>query len=418
MVGTFAEPVVRLAIAAALGLFVGLERERSEKAAGVRTFALLSLAAATFVVLERGSLLLIGGALVLLMGLLLGARALLGLREGLGLTTTASMLVAYGVGALAGTGRLVAAVGVAVVTALLLVSKRELHGIADSLSREEVRAAAEFAILGFVVFPLLPTGTVAVDLVGTTIRLEPRVVWAMVVTVAGISTVNYVVVRAYGGRGIAVTGFFGGLASSTAVVGSVMDHVRESSEAIPYAVAAVLLGDAAMALRNLGIAVAFTVGAAGGPLLGVGVPLGTLAVGAVAAAAVVADWGEPVEVSLDRPFTLRYVFAFGALFLLVVVAGGLAQAQFGTAGFYLTTALAGLVSSAGATTSAVLLYRDGTLGPEAAVLGVLLATVSSLAVKVALTLPGPDRGFAFRVAGWSAAVAVVAGLATAFVQFL
>lgn len=39
------------------------------------------------------------------------------------------------------------------------------------------------------------------------------------------------------------------------------------------------------------------------------------------AAAVVADWREPVEVSLDRPFTLRYVFAFGALFLLVVVAG-------------------------------------------------------------------------------------------------
>lgn len=411
-------PVLRLAVAAALGLFVGFEREHAQKAAGVRTFALLSLAAAVFTVLEQPLLLAVGGLTVLLLGSLLGARAIVGDREGLALTTIISMLVAYGVGALAGAGELVAAVAVGVVTALLLVSKRELHGLADQLSREEVRAAAQFAIIGFVVYPLLPAGEQSVTVAGATVAVEPRVVWAMVVTVAGIGIVNYVAVRLYGGRGVAVTGFLGGLASSTAVVGSAVDHVREDPAATPYAVAAVLLGNAAMALRNLGIALLFTLGAAVPPLTDVAVPLGVLALGSIAAAGFVAGGGGALDVTLDRPFTLQYVLSFGALFLVVVVVGSLAQSLFGTAGFYATAAIAGLVSSAGVTTSAVVLYRGGAMPAEEAVVGILVATAASLAVKVALTASAPDRRFTLRVAGWSAAAAVVAGVATVAALFV
>ncbi len=412
------QPVLRLAVAAALGMFIGFERERSEKAAGVRTFALLSLAAAVFVVVERPLLLAVGGLLVVVLGGLLGARAVVGEREGLALTTTISMLVAYGVGALAGTGELVTAVAVGVVTALLLVSKRELHGVADQLSREEVRAAAQFAIIGFVVYPLLPAGERSVALAGATVAVEPRVVWAMVVTVAGIGIVNYAAVRVYGGRGIAVTGFLGGLASSTAVVGSAVEHVREDAAATPYAVAAVLLGNAAMSLRNLAIALVFTLGATVPPLTAVALPLGVLAVGSVVAAAIVAGRGGALDVSLDRPFTLRYVLSFGLLFLLVVVAGSLADSLFGTAGFYATAALAGLVSSAGVTTSAVVLYRSGSMPAEEAVVGILVATAASLAVKIALTAPAPDRGFTMRVAGWSGAAALAAAAVTVAALFM
>jgi uncharacterized membrane protein (DUF4010 family) len=411
-------PVLRLAVAAALGLFIGFEREHAEKAAGVRTFALLSLSAAVFVVVDRPLLLTVGGLLVVVLGALLGARALVGERDGLALTTTTSMLVAYGVGALAGAGELVAAVAVGVVTSLLLVSKRELHGLADQLSREEVRAAGQFAIIGFVVYPLLPAGERSVSVAGATVAVEPRVVWAMVVTVAGIGIVNYAAVRVYGGKGVAVTGFLGGLASSTAVVGSAVEHVREDASATPYAVAAVLLGNAAMSLRNLGIALVFTLGAAAPPLTDVVVPLGVLALACVGAAAVVAGRGGELDVSLDRPFTLRYVLSFGLLFLLVVVVGSLAQSLFGTAGFYVTAAIAGLVSSAGVTTSAVVLYRSGGMPVEEAVVGILVATAASLAVKVALTAPAPDRGFMWRVAGWSGAAALLAGAATAAMLFV
>jgi len=229
----------------------------------------------------------------------------------------------------------------------------------------------------------------------------------MVVFVAGIGIVNYAVVKTYGSRGIAVTGFFGGLASSTAVVGTMLDFVNDRPDVTPYAVAAILLADAAMALRNLVIALLFTV--QDGPLLGVVLPLGLVIVGSVAVAAVVADWHEVVPVDLGSPFSLWNALGFGAMFLVVIVAGGLAQSQFGQLGFFVTAALTGLISSAGATTSAIVLYRTGTLTANATVLAVLLATAASIAVKAALTVTSGNRTFARQIALYSVLLLAGAG---------
>ncbi len=403
--------VVRIALAGALGLFLGLEREWSHKSAGIRTFSLIGLLGAVFAVLDRPELLVIGGILVIVQGVLLASQGLLTDPEdaGLSLTTSVSMLVAYGVGVLVATGFILEGVIVAVLSSQLLVLKRELHRFAGNLSREEMQSATEFAILAFVVFPLLPTGSVTVGYEPITVSFEPRVVWLMVVTVAAIGIVNYVVVQTYGGRGIAVTGFFGGLASSTAVVGTMLDHVRQTPTAASYAVAAILLADAAMALRNLAIAIAFTFP---NVLVDAVLPLGTVIVGSFAIAAYTADWGESVEMELDDPFSLKNALAFGAIFAFVIVGGAVGQQQFGSAGFYVATFLSGLVSSAGGTTSAVVLYRNGTVDQTTAVFGILLATASSIMVKAVLTLMGPSREFAYRVALWSAVLLLTAGTAS------
>ncbi|NHN59458.1 MgtC/SapB family protein [Halorussus rarus] len=401
--------VVRIAIAAALGLFLGLEREWSHKPAGIRTFTLISLLGAVFTVLDRNVLLLLGGLLVIVQGVLLAAQGLLADDDeevGLSLTTSVSMLVAFGVGALVMDGYILVGVTVAVLSSLLLVLKRELHSFAWGMSREELRSAVEFAILAFVVYPLLPDEQFAYG-------IEPRTVWLMVVTVAGIGIVNYAVVKTYGGRGIAVTGFFGGLASSTAVVGTMLDHVNQRPEAASYGVAAILLADAAMAVRNLAIALAFTLPSNKPVLYGAVLPLGAVILGSVAIAAYTADWSQHVDIDLESPFSLRNALGFGAIFLLVIAGGALAQQQFGSAGFYVTAVLSGLVSSAGATSSAVLLYMGGTIDHQTSVLGILLATASSITVKAALTLSAPDRSFAYRVAAWSGVL--LAGSAAAAV---
>ena len=402
-------PVAHIALAGALGLFLGLEREWSDKPAGVRTFSLVSLLGAVFTILGYEELLAVGGVLVIVQGTVL---AIQGLRDedlGLSLTTSVSMLVAYGVGALTASGFVIESVTVAVLSSMLLVLKRELHTFAGGLSREELRSTTEFAILAFVIYPLLPTGDVAVGSGRLAVEIEPRVVWLMVVAVAAIGIVNYAIVRNYGGRGIAVTGFFGGLASSTAVVGTMLESVRQQPSTTSYAVAAVLLADAAMALRNLAIVLAFTLP---NVLVGALVPLAVVVVGSVAVAAVTADWDTPVEMDLDSPFSLRNVLAFGAMFAVVVLAGGVAQSELGAVGFYVTAVISGLVSSAGATASAVSLYRTGSLAGETAVVAVLLATASSIVVKAALTIVGPSRRFATRVALWSA-VLLVASLVSA-----
>ncbi len=404
---------MRIVLAGALGMFLGFEREWSHKAAGVRTFALISLLAAVFTVTESELLLVVGGLLVIVQGVLLAVQGLLAEEdehEGLALTTSVSMLVAYGVGALVAGGFVLEGVTVAVLSSMLLVLKRELHRFAWGLSRSELRSASEFAILAFVVYPLLPAEPLQTTVAGLPLEVELRVVWLMVVTVAGIGIVNYGVVQTYGGRGIAVTGFFGGLASSTAVVGTMLDHVDQRPEATSYAVAAILLADAAMAVRNLAIAVAFTFRR--GVLVEAVAPLGAVVLGSLAVAAYTADWRQSVDMDLDSPFSMRNALVFGAVFLVVLVAGAAAQGLFGNAGLYVTSALAGLVSSAGATTSAVLLYRGGGISAGTATLAVLVATASSIVVKAGLTAASSNREFTYRVAVWSGALLVGATLVT------
>jgi uncharacterized membrane protein (DUF4010 family) len=401
--------VVRIAIAAALGLFLGMEREWSQKSAGIRTFTLISLLGAVFTILDRDVLLLLGGLLVIVQGIMLGMRGLMAdeeEEEGLSLTTSVSMLVTFGVGALVMDGYILVGITVAVLSSLLLVLKRELHSFAWGMSREELRSAVEFAILAFVIYPLLPNEQFAFG-------IQPRTVWLMVVTVAAIGIVNYAVVTTYGGRGIAVTGFFGGLASSTAVVGTMLDHVRQQPEAASYGVAAILLADAAMAVRNLAIALAFTLPSSKPILMEAVLPLGAVILGSIAIAAYTADWSQHVDIDLESPFSLRNALGFGAIFLLVIVGGAVAQQQFGSAGFYVTALLSGLISSAGATSSAVLLYMGGTIDQQTSVFGILLATASSITVKAALTLSAPNRSFSYRVAAWS--VVLLAGSAVAAV---
>lgn len=419
--------IVRLAVAIALGLFLGLEREWSQKAAGIRTFALISVLGTIFTLYDSATceaaptaaavclplLTAMGTLFVIALSGMLMWSGFADEDEGLHLTTAVSMLVAYGVGVLAGIGLLLPATVVAVASSLLLVFKRELHGLAWGLSREELRSATEFAILAFVVYPLLPADSVSIGPAGAALRIEPRVVWLMVVFVSGIGIVNYAVVRMYGGRGIAITGFFGGLASSTAVVGTMLDHVRQRPETRRFGVAAILLADAAMAFRNLMIALVFTFPDA--VLYGTVAPLGAVIFGGVVVAGVTADWGESVSMDLETPFSLRNALAFGGLFLLVVLAGGVAEIAFGRIGFYATAAITGLVSSAGATTSAVVLYRGGSLSAEAAVIAIMLATGASIGVKAALVVGSENRRFVRSVLLWSVVLLVVAATASALV---
>jgi len=417
---SFEEPVVRLALATALGLFLGLEREWSDKPAGIRTFSLTALLGAVFTTLARGAtvltdLLVVAGAvLVVAVGVLLAVDGLLAdSPRALALTTSVSLMVTYGVGVLVAFGRIVEGVSVAVFSSLLLVLKRELHSFAEKLSRREIRSAAEFAIIAFVVFPLLPAESVRVG----GVALEPRVAWLMVVTVAAIGIVNYVLVRTYGGHGVAVTGFFGGLASSAAVVGTMIDHVNQHPESANYGVAAVLLSNAAMALRNLAIAVAFTVTADATLLRNVGVPLGSIVVASVVVSFLVAEWDATVEMEIENPFSIRNSLAFGSVFLFILAGSTVAQTEFGATGLYVGALLSGLVSSAGVTTSTVLLFRGGTVGNTEATVAVLLATAASIVVKTALAAGGTPE-FLRRVAVWSAVTLGVGVVATALLVLL
>ena len=365
--------VAKLALATALGMFLGLEREWSQKSAGIRTFALVSLAAAVFTLVDEPGLLVVGGVLVVASAVLLAVRSFVESEvDGLSLTTSASLLVAYGVGVLVAAGLFIESVTVAVLSSLLLVLKRELHAFAWGLSRQEVRSAVEFTILAFVVFPLLPAETV--DPWGA---VQPRLVWSLVVAVSAIGFVNYVLVKRYQSRGYAVTGFFGGLVNSTAVVAEMAKRAKGRADLRDIAVGSILLANAAMAFRNAAVVAVFVPEAA----LVVGLPLGAITVAGVGVAVWRSDWRTTVEAELTSPFSLRNALTFGALFLVVLLASAAAEESFGASGFVATSFLAGLVSSGTSTTTAVSLLGAGRIGVDTAVAGVVAGTAASVLVK-------------------------------------
>ena len=391
--------VTRTTLAALLGLFLGLEREWSGKSAGVRTFAFVALLGAVLTLVDRPGVVAVGGMLVLAMGGALAVRGLLanGGEEGLFLTTWTSLFVAYGLGVLVATGRLVAGVTVAMLSALLLVLKRELHEFAWGLTKAEMRSAAEFAIVAFVVYPLLPDETI-----GPWDAVHPPTVWLLVVAVSAIGFANYVLVRKYEGRGVAVTGFFGGLINSTAVVAEMAGRARTHPAMEDLAVGAILLANAAMAVRNAVIVALFVPGVA----LVVGVPLASMALVGVLVALLLCDWGVSVDTDLTSPFSTANALTFGALFLVVLVVAAGAQATVGAGGFLLTMFLAGLVSSGTAVTSAVTLVSTGGITTDAAVWGVIAGTAASILVKVAFAAT-IDRSLVRPVLGYSLALIAV-----------
>jgi uncharacterized membrane protein (DUF4010 family) len=367
--------VAKLALATALGMFLGLEREWSQKSAGIRTFALVSLAATVFSLVDEPGLLVVGGVLVVASAVLLAVRSFVEPDvDGLSLTTSASMLVAYGVGVLVAEGLFIESVTVAVLSSLLLVLKRELHAFAWGLSRQEVRSAVEFTILAFVVFPLLPAETI-----DPWDAVQPRLVWSLVVAVSAIGFVNYVLVKRYQGRGYAVTGFFGGLVNSTAVVAEMAKRAKGRADLGEIAVGSILLANAAMAFRNAAVVAVFVPEAA----LVVGAPLGAITVAGIGVAVWRSDWRTAMEAELTSPFSLGNALTFGALFIIVLLASAVAEEAFGAGGFVATSFLAGLVSSGTSTTTAVSLLGTGQIGVDTAVAGVVAGTAASIVIKTA-----------------------------------
>ncbi|WP_136592036.1 MgtC/SapB family protein [Salinigranum halophilum] len=408
--------VFNLFVAGALGMLLGLEREWSNKAAGIRTFTLTSLVGVAAATLGQTVLVVLGGLLVLGQGLLLGARGLVsdargeGVADeyGLALTTSTSLLVAYIVGILVGTDRVLVGVVIAITSSFLLVLRRELHQFAHELSHNEVRGAAEFAIIAFVVYPLLPAGTY-----GPWDAIDPQLIWMLVIAVSGIGFANYAIMQRYGGRGMLITGFFGGLVNSTAVIGEIANRAKANDGIVTLAVATVLVADAAMAVRNLVIVVAFVPQSA----LSVGLPLGLIALGGVAITAYDRNVGGDIDLDLDSPFSSRNALLFGVLFLAVLVLTAAAQQTFGTAGFLVTSFLSGLLSSGTTTTTAVSLASTGQITPAVAAQGVLAGTLASILVKVWLAA-GINRTLFVPVISRSAVLSVLGVAGVLAVQFV
>lgn len=379
------ELLQNLVVAIGLGLLVGLQREwRSERPAGIRTFALITL---------LGMLCgLAGGeAGVWMIGAgLLSVAAVLWLGNWMaehdadageqGITTEIAALVMFLVGALLADGRVALATVVTGVTAVLLHWKDPLHAFAQRIGAGEFRAIIQFVLIALVLLPVLPNHAY-----GPYQVLNPFKIWLMVTLIVGINLVSYVIHRAMSARkGSFLGGLLGGMISSTATT---VSHARRSrrSRTSPRPIAVVIV--VASAVVHLRILI--EIGVIGPGLLGYALAPFLLLAGFMGACALYLARHDMTagadEMEHRNPAEVGTALYFGLLFAAVIFAVAAVKSHFGIHAVYGVALISGLTDVDAVTLSVADLFQSGRMSAVNAWRVVLVASLANLAFKGVVT---------------------------------
>lgn len=392
-------------IALLIGALVGVEREKSQSASGHRTIAGLR----TFILLAQlGSLaawasMQYGGPALYAVALALVGFAVISGHvlesrvrpDAPGLSTEFAALTVFLLGGVVMYGHAEVAVALGILTSAVLAFKQPLHGLVARVATDDIYAVLKLLIASFIVLPLLPNRVV--DPLGV---LNPYLLWLLVILISGLSLVGYVAVRLLGAaHGTVVTGFAGGLASSTALTlgfarQSRIDPTSTGADALA---AGILTAWAVMFVR-----VIITIAIVNSDLLPATIKsFGalTLVTGLLAAffylrglrRRPVTTSGEVVSVS--NPFNLVSAVQFALLFALVLVVVELTRQHAPEGGIYVVSAIAGL-TDVNAITLSLAQQASDAAAFEVAARALGIAALANTLVKfllVAMLGRGPLR---------------------------
>jgi uncharacterized membrane protein (DUF4010 family) len=410
-VPTLSEIFVRLGIALALGLLVGLERERSEAPlAGFRTFPLVTLLGALAALLapDSGNWILAAGLLAL--ALTIGVGDVLRLKDGTqthpGITTEVALLLMYLVGAGLMNGLLAPCVVLAGTLAVLLHLKERMHSLAHKLSEEDVLVLFRFVLIALVVFPMLPDRAF-----GPFEVLNPHEIWWMVVLIVGVGLASYIAYRLFGQKaGTLLAGVLGGLISSTATTASYARRVRADPALASTAALVVLIASTVVFVR-----VSVLLFAVAPAHAGVLVPP-VLALFACFALLCALAWKRrtPAQVRAEHASEaaeLRPALVFALIYAAVLFAVAAARHYFaGSGALYAVAAISGLTDVDAITLSTARLVDGGRLEPGTAWRLILVATLTNLCFKGLLAWVLGGRLLGAKLA-WSFGLGAAAGCA-------
>jgi uncharacterized membrane protein (DUF4010 family) len=397
-------------ISLALGLMMGLERERRGRTnAGLRTFGLVGLAgaAAAMIAQQTASPWLLPVMAAGLVAMMISADHHRGdADETPDTTTTVALLLCFLFGVMLWHEHIRLTVALALATTALLYFKAELHGATQRLTRQDIVSFLQFALITFVVLPVLPDRGY-----GPYQVLNPYTIWLMVVLTSGLSLAGYATLRLTPqSTAVPLLGLLGGIVSSTATTLVFSRQVRDDPGHAATAAVIITIANLVVLVR---IAVlAAIVAPTGLPLLGPVLAAGLLA----GAAPPLRNWlalrksREPAP-ELDNPVSLRQALMFGAIFAVVLVVSAAFHDQAGAMGVYAVAAVSGLADMDAIALTTFNLLSGGQLTAGQAAIAVVVALASNMAFKATLVLAVAGRGMARRIA--LSYLAQLAGLAAA-----
>jgi uncharacterized membrane protein (DUF4010 family) len=392
----------------AIGLLLGLERQHNPLAkAGLRTCALVALFGTVCGLLAQtlASPWIVAAGLALSGAMIIAAYAVETLPEGeSGTTTVVAVLLCYAFGAMVWYGHTQHAVGLAIATTVLLHFKTELHGFSERLAPGDITSMLQFAVLTFIVLPLLPNHGF-----GPYQVLNPYHLWLMVVLISGVSLAGYLALRLAGAkRSLALIGALGGLVSSTATT---LVYARQSAtrpEMTALAAAVIVIANLTVLLR---LAVIGAIAAPDAlarllPVLALGVAFGMLPVRRLSRAAVGREGVSLPET--ENPTQLRVAAAFGVVYAGILFGAAWLSQVWGSKGLYAMAAVSGIADVDAISLSSLQLFNTGRIEASTAVTAIVVAYVSNIVFKFAIALTAGSAALARRCA--PAFLAAMAGL--------
>jgi uncharacterized membrane protein (DUF4010 family) len=398
----WAQEAVRVGTGLAIGALVGLERgfalrdeKNGHRVAGVRTFALMGLAAGIAGLIGGAQPFAAGAIIAGMLGMLAIAYAPK-LKEQGDATSPIAAAVTIAAAFLAGSGNVGLAVAAAAVIILILAMKEDVHEFVDRLDEEDIKALARYSVIALAVLPFLPDQSF-----GPYDAWNASKLWWVVILVTGFSFAGYVANRIFGARhGTIATALIGGAYSSTAVTQSLAQRLGsgQSGGAEPAGIA---LASAVMYVRVL-LLVAFLAER-------VLIPFALVIAPALIVGAAAGYWlyrkapRHEGPAPPGNPIALVPAFTFLLFLAGAAVAARWAQTQFGQEGIAVLILLMGSLDVDAAIVTVGGLPVNSISAPLAAVAlgGTILA---NMAVKLGVTI-----SYA-RSAGTSAAIALGASM--------
>jgi uncharacterized membrane protein (DUF4010 family) len=398
---------MNLGVALAVGVLIGIERERSKGAgptravAGLRTFTLVSLAGALGLWIGGIPVFIAAGAMI---GALVAVGYLRTRDTDPGLTTEIAMVVTFLLGGLA-VGEPQLAAALAVVVAILLAFRSYAHNwVKNVLTDDEVRDGLLLAAAALVILPLTPT--TAIDPWGV---VQPRKLWMLAVLVMAINGLGYVALRALGPRtGLSLAGLLSGFVSSTATIGAMGARTKSQPELHKGAVA----GAAASSVATVA-QLAIVVGLVSTPTLSLLAP--SLVASGLAALTYAGIFtlrsfreAAPGDAPKGRPFDPKTAVIFVLVVGMTLLLSTLLTQWLGDRGLMLAAAVAGFTDAHAPAISSASLAASGRTQAEFAALAVLVGFTTNMVSKAVVAFSLGDRRYALELIPGLALMAIAA----------
>ncbi|GEM79009.1 membrane protein [Vibrio superstes NBRC 103154] len=381
-------------------------RVEGSRVAGIRTYSLVSLLGALIATLASiYSPVLIGFGLIALVLLACIAFVMKQKRsEDISITGVVSLLITFIIGCLAVSGEAVLAAVAAVLTAVVLDNKKELHQALQKLQEYELDAALRLLLISIVMLPLLPNQSF-----GPWNALNPYEIWWMVVLIASISFVGYFAIKIGGAkRGILFTSVFAGLSSSTALTLQFSQLSREQANISPLLASGILLCCGTMFPRLLVV-----LSVINPDLVMLIWPIILL----MMAVLYVPAWWIWRNCEVDNveqnnkqtnPLALRSALFFGAVLAVIILLSHVLSNWFGDAGVLMLSALSG-ITDVDAISLALGRQSTESLSITIASIGVIIAASVNTLVKMGMVVTIGDKKLWYRVAPVMIACVAVGG---------